>query len=108
MEKKAVEAERESVKYKQAEYMLDKVGQEFNGIISGVSKWGVFVETEDVKAEGMVPIDSLKDDYYYLDEDNYQIIGRRFGNIYRLGDSVKIKVENVDLVKKRMEFSFLI
>ena len=107
MERKAVVAERESVKYKQAEYMLDKVGQEFNGIISGVSKWGVFVETDDVKAEGMVPIDSLKDDYYYLDEENYQIIGRRYGNIYRLGDKVKILVENVDLVKKRMEFSFL-
>lgn len=107
MERKAVEAERDSVKYKQAEFMLDKVGQEFDGIISGVSKWGVFVETNEVKAEGMVPIQSLKDDYYYLDEDNYQIIGRKYGNIYRLGDSVKILVENVDLVKKRMEFSFL-
>ncbi len=107
MERKAVDAERESVKYKQAEYMLDKVGQEFDGIISGVSKWGVFVEVEDVKAEGMVPIDSLTDDYYYLDEDNYQIIGRRFGNIYRLGDHVKISVRKVDLVKKQMEFQFV-
>ncbi len=106
MERKAVEAERESVKYKQAEYMLDKVGQEFDGIISGVSKWGVFVEITEVKAEGMVPIDSLDDDYYYLDEDNYQIIGRRYGNIYRLGDNVKVMVNKVDLLKKQMEFRF--
>jgi ribonuclease R len=106
MERKAVEAERESVKYKQAEYMLDKVGQEFDGIISGVSKWGVFVEVTEVKAEGMVPIDSLDDDYYYLDEDNYQIIGRRYGNIYRLGDNVKVMVNKVDLLKKQMEFRF--
>ena len=106
MERKAVEAERESVKYKQAEYMLDKVGQEFDGIISGVSKWGVFVEITEVKAEGMVPIDSLDDDYYYLDEDNYQIIGRRYGNIYRLGDNVKVMVNKVDLLKKQMDFRF--
>lgn len=106
MERKAADAERESVKYKQAEYMLEKVGQTFDGIISGVSKYGVFVEVTEVKAEGMVPIDSLKDDHYYLDEDNYQIIGRRYENIYRLGDKVKVILRNVDLVKKQMNFVF--
>jgi len=107
MERKAVVAERESVKYKQAEYMLDKVGQDFKGIISGVSKWGVFVETDDVKAEGMVPIDSLKDDYYYLDEDNYRIIGKSYGHEYRLGDTIQVKVINVDLLKRQMDLELV-
>jgi ribonuclease R len=106
MERKAADAERESVKYKQAEYMLEKVGQVFDGLISGVSKYGIFVEVTEVKAEGMVTIDSLKDDYYYLDEDNYQIIGRKYGHIYRLGDKVSVLLRNVDLVKKQMDFVF--
>ena len=106
MERKAADAERESVKYKQAEYMVEKVGQKFDGIISGVSKWGVFVEVEDVRAEGMVPIDSLSDDQYFLDEDNYQIIGRIYGNKYRLGDSVTVLLQKVDLVKKQINFVF--
>jgi len=107
MERKAVDAERESVRYKQAEFMLEKVGQEFAGVISGVSKWGVFVEIDEVKAEGLVPIASLTDDYYYLDEENYQIVGRKSNNIYRLGDAVVVFVQSVDLVKKQMEFSFI-
>ncbi len=106
MERKAADAERESVKYKQAEYMLEKVGQTFDGIISGVSKYGLFVEVDEVKAEGLVAMDTLRDDFYYLDEDNYQLIGRRFGNTYRLGDRVKIKVKKVDLMKKQMDFAF--
>jgi ribonuclease R len=106
MERKAADAERESVKYKQAEYMLDKVGQTFDGIISGVSKYGVFVEVSEVKAEGMVSIESLRDDQYFIDEDNYQIIGRKYGHTYRLGDKVKVVLKSVDLVKKQMNFNF--
>lgn len=103
MERKAAQAERESVKYKQMEYMLDKIGQQFIGKISGVSKWGLFVAITEVKSEGLVAMQSLADDYYYLDEDNYRIIGRKFGNEYRLGDSVKVIVKNVDLMKRQMD-----
>lgn len=106
MERKAADAERESVKYKQAEYMLEKVGQSFEGVISGVSKYGVFVEVTEVKAEGMVSIESLKDDHYYIDEDNFQIVGRRYGHSYRLGDKVKVILTHVDIVKKQMNFNF--
>lgn len=104
MEKKASDAERESVKYKQAEYLLDKVGQEFDGLVSGVSKWGLFIELIETKCEGLVSIKSMSDDVYYLDEDNYRMIGQRYDVIYRLGDKVRIKVVAVDLSKKQMDF----
>jgi len=104
MEKKAADAERLSIKYKQAEFMKDHIGEEFNGVISGVSKYGIFVEIEGNKCEGMVSLQTLHDDIYYLDEDNYQVIGRRYGQQYKLGDKVKIEVQHVDLAKKRMDF----
>ncbi|MCL2683116.1 MAG: ribonuclease R [Bacteroidales bacterium] len=104
MEKKAADAERLSIKYKQAEFMKDHIGEVFNGVISGVSKYGIFVEIEGNKCEGMVSLQTLHDDIYYLDEENYQVIGRRYGIQYKLGDKVKIKVQNVDLAKKRMDF----
>lgn len=104
MERKAEQAERDSVKYKQAEYMLDKIGQYFDGLISGVSKWGIYVEIIGNKCEGMIRLRDLADDYYYLDEDNYRVIGQRFGSIYKLGDKVKIKVKKIDLAKKQMDF----
>ena len=107
MERRAVEAERTSIKYKQAEYLSDKVGEEFPGIISGVSKWGIYVEIEENKCEGLVPIRSLTDDFYYIDEDNYQVIGRHYNKKYRLGDKVTIKVEKVDMMKKQMDFSLV-
>lgn len=104
MERKAIEAERMSVKYKQAEYMLDKVGQEFDGVISGVSKWGIFVEIVNTKCEGMVRLRDLEDDFYYLDEENFQVIGQRNGFQYKLGDKVKIRVKRIDLGRKQMDF----
>ena len=104
MEKKAADAERLSIKYKQAEFMKDRIGEVFEGVISGVSKYGIFVEIEGYKCEGMVSLQTLHDDIYYLDEDNYQVIGRRYGQQYKLGDKVKIKVHYVDLAKKRMDF----
>ncbi len=107
MEKKAADAERESVKYKQMEYMLDKVGKVFSGKISGVSKWGLFVEITEVKSEGLVSIRSLADDFYYLDEDNYRILGKNSGQAYRLGDEVMVKVLKVDLLKRQMDLSLL-
>jgi ribonuclease R len=104
MEKRAEQAERESVKYKQAEFMMDKIGQEFYGLVSGVSKWGIFVEIEGNKCEGMVSLKYMNDDFYYLDEDNYRVVGQRYGQEYKLGDRVKIRVRKVDLQKKQMDF----
>jgi len=107
MEKKAADAERTSVKYKQAEYLSDKLGQVFPALISGVSKWGIYAEIEGNKCEGMIPIGSLKDDYYMLDEDNYQVIGRRHGRTYKLGYPVHIRVRRVDLLKKQIDFDLV-
>lgn len=107
MERKAAEAERTSVKYKQAEFLSDKIGQEFPALISGVSKWGIYAEIEENKCEGMISLGSLQDDYYYLDEDNYQVIGRRYGQQYKLGDSIRIKVLRVDMEKKQMDFALI-
>ncbi len=107
MEKKAADAERTSVKYKQAEFLADKLGQVFPALISGVSKWGIYAEIEGNKCEGMIPIGSLKDDYYMLDEDNYQVIGRRHGRCYKLGYPVHIRVRRVDLLKKQIDFDLV-
>ena len=107
MEKKAADAERTSVKYKQAEYLSDRLGQVFPALISGVSKWGIYAEIEGNKCEGMIPIGSLRDDYYMLDEDNYQVIGRRHGRTYKLGYPVNIRVKHVDLLKKQIYFELV-
>ena len=107
MERKAVEAERASIKYKQAEYLLDKIGEEFYGVISGVSKWGIYVELAGNKCEGMVRLQDLEDDFYYLDEDNYQVIGQRHGQQYKLGDKVRVRIKKIDLSKKQMDFQLI-
>lgn len=104
MEKRAADAERSSVKYKQAEFLSDKIGQTFPALISGVSKWGIYAEIEGNKCEGMIPFHSLKDDMYMLDEDNYQVVGRRTGRVFKLGDPVKIRVKGVDMIKKLIDF----
>ncbi|MCF8367653.1 MAG: ribonuclease R [Bacteroidales bacterium] len=104
LERKALEAERASTKYKQAEFLLDKVGQEFNGLITGVSKWGIFVELDGNKCEGMISLRYLDDDFYYLDEDNYKVMGAQFGKEYKLGDPIRIKVKKINLAKKQMDF----
>jgi len=104
MERRAAEMERESVKYKQAEYLMDKIGKMFDGQISGVSKWGIFVELKGSKCEGMVRYNEMPGDYYYLDEDNYQVIGQSHGKVFRLGDPVTIRVKKVDLARKKLDF----
>ena len=106
MEKRAADAERASVKYKQAEFLLDKVGQCFWGVISGVSKWGIYVCLDENYCEGMVPLRSLKDDYYELDEENYQVVGLRSGQVYKLGQRVCITVQEIDMNKKQITFAF--
>ena len=107
MERRAAEAERASIKYKQAEYMLDKIGKEFPGVISGVSKWGIYVEIDAFKCEGMVALRTLVDDSYVLDQENYRVIGSRRGRVYRLGDKVRIIVKRVELARKQMDFEIV-
>jgi ribonuclease R len=107
MEKKAADAERASIKYKQAEYLSDQVGKEYNGIISGVTEWGMYVEIIENKCEGMIRLRDIADDFYTLDEKNYAIIGQRKKKVYQLGDEVRIRVKNVDLTKKQIDFSLV-
>jgi len=107
MEKLASDAERASIKYKQVEFLENKIGQEFEGVISGVTEWGIFVEIIENKCEGRVSMRDMKDDQYVFDEDNYRIVGRRTGRIYTLGDKVVIKVKRADLVKKQLDFEFV-
>lgn len=105
MEKKAADAERASVKYKQAEYLQEQIGETFVGIISGVTEWGMYVEIEENKCEGMVRLRDITDDFYALDEKNYAIIGQRRKKRYQLGDEVTIRVKKVDLVKRQIDFT---
>jgi len=107
MEKRAADAERASVKYKQAEYLQDQVGEIFEGVISGVTEWGMYVEIIENKCEGMIRLRDISDDFYTLDEKNYAIIGQRKKKTYQLGDEVKIRVKNVDLTKKQIDFSLV-
>ena len=107
MEKKAAEAERASVKYKQAEFLQDQIGTEYTGIVSGVTEWGMYVEIEENKCEGMVRLRDITDDFYTLDEKNYAIIGQRKKKVYQLGDEVQIKVKKVDLEKRQIDFTLL-
>ena len=104
MEQKATEAERASIKYKQAEYLVDKIGQEFDATVSGIAKWGVFAELNESKCEGLIPMKSFDDDFYYIDEDNYTLVGLHNGRNIRFGDTIRIKVVEVDLLKKTMTF----
>ena len=104
MELVAANAERDSIKYKQVEFMSDKVGKVFDGVVSGVTEWGIYVEINENKCEGLVPIRELDDDFYELDEKNYRLIGRRTKHEYRLGQSVSIKVAKANLERKQLDF----
>ncbi len=108
MEKKAADAERASIKYKQAEYLEDHIGDTYLGIISGVTEWGMYVEIEENKCEGMIRLRDISDDFYVLDEKNYCIIGQKKKRTYQLGDEVKIKVKRVDLGKRQIDFSLIV
>lgn len=104
-EKVASSAERESIKYMQAKYLEKFIGEEFSGVITGVTDWGVFVELNENFCEGMIRIRDFRDDYYVYDEKNHQIIGESSGRIYQLGDPMRIRVKNVDLEKKQIDFT---
>jgi ribonuclease R len=104
MENIAATAERASIKYKQVEFMSDKLGMAFEGVISGVTEWGLYVELNENKCEGMVPIRDLDNDYYEFDEKNYCLTGRRNKHQYRLGDAITIKVARANLERKQLDF----
>jgi len=102
-----MEAERASIKYKQVEFLQDKIGLRFDGIISGVTEWGIYVEIIENKCEGMVSIRGLKGDFYEYDENNYCIRGRRHGKKYQIGDPVRIEVVKTNLVRKQVDFALI-
>jgi ribonuclease R len=104
MEQLAVEAERASIKYKQVEFLADKTGQTFEGVISGVTEWGLYVEIIENKCEGLIHIKNLEDDFYEFDDDNYCLTGRRNKKRYQLGDFINIKIERANLEKKQLDF----
>ncbi|HBX52353.1 MAG: ribonuclease R [Bacteroidetes bacterium RIFOXYA12_FULL_35_11] len=107
MEQKAADAERASIKYKQVEFMSDKIGQEFEGVISGVTEWGLYVELTESHCEGMIPLREMKDDYYFFDEDNFCIIGRHTKQKYQLGGKIRITVLRANLYKKQLDFKMV-
>ena len=104
MEQLAANAERASIKYKQVEFMGDHMGETYEGVISGVTEWGLYVEINENLCEGLVPVRDLADDYYDFDEKNYCLVGRRRGVRYRLGDNVKVKVARANLERKQLDF----
>ena len=103
-EQVAVDAERASIKYKQVEFMTDKVGQVFKGVISGVTEWGLYVEIIENKCEGLLHIRNLEDDFYELDEENYRLTGKRSNRSFQLGDSIMVKIDRANLEKRQLDF----
>ena len=103
----AAEAERESIKYKLVEFMEDKIGQEFDGHVSGVTQWGIYVEIEPTKIEGMVPYRTIRSDFYDFDEDHYRAVGRRKHGVIKLGDPLRIRVKGTNLEQKLLDYELV-
>ena len=107
MERKAMEAEWASVKYKQVEFLADKIGEMFDGVISGVTEWGLYIELLDCKCEGMISLKDLYGDFFEYDEKNYCINGKRTGKKFQLGDQIKVKIARANLAKRQLDFSLV-
>jgi len=107
MESLATNAERDSIKFMQVKFMLDHQDEEFLGVISGVTEWGIYVEIISNKCEGMVRLRDIRDDHYDFDEEQYAIVGRKNKKMYQLGDEVYISVKNADLVKRHLDFNLI-
>jgi len=103
----AANAERDSIKYKLIEYMIDKVGQEFDGVVSGLTEWGMYVEIKPEMIEGMVALREMRSDFFDFDEDNYRIVGKRTKKIYRLGDQVRIRVKSANLEQRLLDYELV-
>ena len=108
MEKLSTDAERGSIKYMQVKYLEGKEGHEFNALVSGVTEFGMFVELEDSLCEGLISIRDINDDHYVLNKESYSLIGRKTGNKFQLGDPLRVRVRNVDLVKKQLDFELVL
>ena len=106
-EKQASDAERDSIKYKQVEFMVNKIGSEFEAVISGVTDWGIYAEIVENLCEGMISIRTLTDDQYVFDQDNFCLEGKRNGLRYQLGDKILIRIKNADLVKRQLDFTLV-
>jgi ribonuclease R len=104
MERNAADAERTSVKLKQVEYMENRIGEVFDGIVSGVTEWGLFVITRDSNCEGLVRIDSIRDDFYVYDDKKHLVKGMRTGRKFQLGDSLKVRLTAVNMAKRTIDF----
>ena len=100
----ATKAERDSIKFMQIKYMQDKKNKKFNGVISGITDWGIFVEIVENKCEGMIPVRDLKGDYYIYNKDEHSLIGKKTKIKYQLGDSIQVQVKHADLIKKQLDF----
>ena len=107
LEKKASDAERASIKYKQVEYMTNHVGEQFDGTITGVTEWGIYIEDKETKCEGMAKLRDLTDDYYVLDEKNYTIKGEKTGRKFTLGDSVRFEVVSADMERRVLDYKLI-
>lgn len=106
-EMEAVSAERDSIKFKQVEYMMNKVGEEFDGIITGVTDWGIYVQEKGSLSEGMVKLSSIKSDYFEHEAKKYRIKGQKTGKIYRLGDAVRVKLLRADKDERQLDFALV-
>ena len=107
MEKLSTDAERSSIKYMQVKYLVGKEGHEFNALVSGVTEFGMFVELEDSLCEGLISMRDIKDDHYVLNKESHSLIGRKTGHKFQLGDPLRVRVRNVDLVKKQLDFELV-
>jgi len=106
-EMEAVKAERDSIKFKQVEYMMNKVGEEFAGVITGVADWGIYVQEEESMSEGMVKLSSLKGDFYSHEATKYRVVGQKTGKVYRLGDEVRVKLVRADKDERQLDFELI-
>ena len=100
----ATRAERDSIKFMQIKYMQDKMNTKFNGVISGITDWGIFVEIVENKCEGMIPVRDLKGDFFVYDKDSHSLTGKKTKVKYQLGDAVRVQVKHADLIKKQLDF----
>jgi ribonuclease R len=104
MEQIAQQAERESIKYKMVEFMSDKIGEEFDAHISGITSYGIYAEIDENHCEGMISLHELDDDYYEFDERNYLLVGRRHHHKYQLGDPIRIRVARANIERRQLDF----
>jgi ribonuclease R len=107
-EMEAVSAERDSIKFKQVEYMMNRVGEEFDGVITGLADWGIYVQEQSCLAEGMIRLASIKSDYFEHEANQYRIRGQRSGKVYRLGDTVRVRLTRADAEERQLDFELVV